>query len=138
MATVAKIVSRALRLLGVLDPNEALEAEDAETAIEALNDMCNRWEANGQAFGWSDVSNPSEEMPSPKELNSCIAYNLACELAAEYEVAPNVQIATIAGELSAALRRDNEVASPIKAILDVPTPTGARGAFRLNFPEGWN
>jgi hypothetical protein len=136
MTTVEKIVSRALRLIGVHDPGEPLEASDVITGIEALNAMIRRWEANGQSLGWSDVANPSQEMPSPPELDACIAFNLALEVAPEYDVMPSVMVGTRAGELLADLRRDNEVATPIEPILDVPmSSTG--GARRLGWPSDW-
>lgn len=136
MATVAAIVERSLRLIGVHDPGEPLEATDASTCIEALNAMCTRWEANGNAMGWSNVSNPSDEMPSPPELDSCIAYNLAIEIAPEYDASVTPLVAMRAAELMNDLRRDNEVATPIEPILDVPAPTSG-GAWRLGFPGNW-
>jgi hypothetical protein len=137
VATVGKIVSRALRLIGVLDPNEPLEAEDAETGIEALNAMVRRWEANGQALGWSDVSNPSEEMPSPPELDECIAFNLAVTVAPEYDASVSPMVAMRAAESMNDLRRDREVEMPIEPILDVPMPSTG-GAYRFGFPGNWN
>lgn len=138
MATVGKTIARALRLIGVLDPGEPLEASDVETCIEALNAMCTRWEANGQAFGWSDVSNPSQELPSAPEYDALLAFNLAIEVAPEYDASVSIQVAQRALDLLAELRRDNEVATPIEAILDVPTPTGIDGAWRFGFPGGWS
>lgn len=137
MASVAAIIARSLRLIGVHDPGEPLESTDVQTGIEALNAMCTRWEANGNAFGWSNVSNPSDEMPSPPELDSCIAFNLALELAPEYDVQPPIVVSTRAGELLSDLRRDVAVAMPIEPILDVPTPTGTGGAWRLGWPGTW-
>jgi hypothetical protein len=136
VATVAAIISRSLRLIGVHDPGEPLEASDVQTGIEALNAMCTRWEANGNPLGWSNVSNPSDEMPSPPELDSCIAYNLALELAPEYDIQPSIVVSSRAGELLADLRRDAAVEAPIEPILDVPMP-GHEGAFRLGFPDSW-
>jgi hypothetical protein len=137
MTTVAKVIGRALRLIGVHDPDEPLEASDVETCIEALNAMCTRWEANGQAFGWGNVSNPSEELPSAAEYDSCLAFNLAVEVATEYDAEVSLPVAVRAGQLYAELCRDVEVAMPIEQIVDVPTPSGIDGAWRLGFPGGW-
>lgn len=126
-----------MRLIGVLDPDEPLEASDVTTGMEALNAMVRRWEANGQSVGWSDVSNPSDELPSPPEVDSCIAYNLAIEIAPEYDASVPPLVAMRAAELMNDLRRDNEVATPIEPILDVPTPTGTQGAWRLGWPGNW-
>lgn len=137
MAKVAAIIARSLRLIGVHDPGEPLEATDAQTGIEALNAMCRRWEANGNAFGWSDVSNPSQDMPSPPELDECLAFNLALKLAPEYDATVPVGVAAQANDLLNDLRRDVAVATPIEPILDVPTPSGDGGAWRLGFPGSW-
>lgn len=137
MATVAAIIARSLRLIGVHDPGEPLEATDVTTGMEAMNAMCTRWEANGQSLGWSNVSNPSQEMPSPPELDECIAYNLACKIAPEYDASVPIGVATQANESLNELRRDNEVATPIQPILDVPTPSGTDGAWRLGWPGSW-
>jgi hypothetical protein len=137
VTTVAKIIARSLRLIGVHDPGEPLAADDVETGMEVLNAMCTRWEANGNAFGWRNVSNPSDEMPSPPELDACIAFNLALELAAEYDASVRQDVAARAAELLADLRRDVAVAAPIEPVLDVPTPSGVTGASRLGFPGDW-
>lgn len=136
MATVAAIIERSLRLIGVHDPGEPLEATDVSTGIEAMNAMCTRWEASGNTIGWSNVSNPSEEMPSPPELDECIAYNLALKLAPEYDATVPMAVAAQAGESLADLRRDVAVATPIEPILDVPIPT-VGGARRLGWPGDW-
>lgn len=137
MASVAAIVARSLRLIGQHDPGEPLEASDVSTGMEALNAMCRRWEANGNAFGWSDVSNPSDEMPSPPELDACIAFNLAMELAPEYDASVSPLVASRAAEYMNDLRRDCIVATPIEQLVDVPTPSSIDGASRLGFPGSW-
>lgn len=138
MATVGAIIARSLRLIGCLDPDEPLEASDAQTGIEAMNAMVRRWEANGQALGWSDVANPSETMPSAAEYDACIAFNLAIEISPEYPGAiPSAVVAGRAIELLDILRRDVEVATPIEPILSVPIPSGVNGAARLGFPGSW-
>ena len=136
MTTVAAIIARSLRLIGVHDPGEPLEPSDARTGMEAMNAMCTRWEANGQSLGWSNVSKPSQEMPSPPEVDECIAFNLALVLAPEYDASVPIGVATYANERMNDLRRDNEVATPIEPILDVPTP-GTGGAYRLGWPGSW-
>lgn len=138
MATVGAIISRSLRLIGCLDPDEPLEGADAQSGIEAMNAMVRRWEANGQALGWSDVANPSETMPSAPEYDACIAFNLAIELSPEYDATPSAVVAGRAIELLDILRRDNEVATPIEPILDVPIPNAVNGAWRLGFPGDWS
>lgn len=113
MPEVNRIVSRALRLLRVIDPNESPEAEQMEGAIEALNGMMRRWEANGLSLGWSDVSGPSDDVPAPDEALDAIVFNLATKLRPEYGVALESDVYINADQGLAALRRDVKVASPL-------------------------
>lgn len=113
MATAGDIVSRALRLLTVLDPHEAAEAEDFETGAAALNAMCARWEADGLALGWSPVRNPLDPLPSPPEAEEALAYNLAVRLRPEYNVDLKPDIVGIAREGLSALLRDRLVEMPL-------------------------
>lgn len=135
--TVLDLIGRSLRLLGVIDPIETPSAESAVTAIAALNAMCRRWEANGNAFGWRDVASAQDELPAPDELHACLAFNLAVELAPEYGAPIPAVVATRAVELLDDLRRDVIVAHPIEPILDVPTPQQVGGASRLGWPGSW-
>lgn len=43
MATANSIVTRSLRLIGVIQPGEALTAADEQTGLEALNGMMGSW-----------------------------------------------------------------------------------------------
>lgn len=113
MTTAATIVARALRLLRVIDPTEAPEAEDFDTARTALNGMMRRWEANGLALGWQDVENPADELPAPPEAEQAIAFNLALVLRAEYGVSLDPDVVQMASDGLAELRRDVLVANPL-------------------------
>ncbi|MGS0573456.1 packaged DNA stabilization gp4 family protein [Xanthomonas oryzae pv. oryzicola] len=113
MTTVAQIVARSLRLLRVVDSNEAPEAEDFETARIALNGMMRRWEANGLALGWQPVETPAETLPAPVEAEQAIAYNLALMLRPEYGANLEPDVVQTANDGLAELRRDMLVANPL-------------------------
>lgn len=113
MTTVAQIVARSLRLLRVVDSNEAPEAEDFETARIALNGMMQRWEANGLALGWQPVQTPAEEFPAPPEAEQAIAYNLALMLRPEYGANLEPDVVQTANDGLSELRRDMLVANPL-------------------------
>lgn len=113
MTTVVQLVSRSLRLLRVLDANEAAEAEDFATAVVALNAMCTRWEANGMALGWADVTAPDEEIPVPPEAEEAVVYNLALRLRAEYGVSLDQDVVSFARQGLAEIRRDRAVEMPL-------------------------
>lgn len=129
MATVAKVVARALRLIGVNDPSEDPSADDFETAMDAMNAMCTRWEADGLAIGWQNVSNPSDEMPSPAEADEPIVYQLAVRIAPEYGVMPSALVIGGATSFLNSLRRDRLVANPIYQCPNVPMAYAGRGGY---------
>jgi hypothetical protein len=113
MSQVNDIVRDALGHLRVLDANGVVKPLDMRDAIRALNVMMRRIEANGLALGWSDVSEPTDELPLPPEAEEAIGYNLAVRLRAKYgcEIEPDViQMASAGME---ALRRDRLVEMPL-------------------------
>lgn len=136
MSTVSDITRRALRLINAIDANEAPEAEDSDTAIMALNGMCRRWEANGMAMGWNDVSNPSDAMPSPPEADDAITYNLALRLAPEYQTQPSPAVIAFAAEGLRELQRDRLVEMPLTQTTDAPCGAGGRGRYDIR-TDSW-
>ena len=130
---VAQIINRSLRLLNVLDAAEAAEGEDAATAIEGLNALCTRWEANGLTLGWQNVSNPDDDLPAPDEAELALSYNLALLLAPEYETNAKPAVVDGAARFLADLRRDRMVTNPLKQVAQVPLATSrywyGRGSY---------
>lgn len=106
----------------MLDANESPEAVDTQTAIEALNALMVRWEADGVSLGWSAVASGSDTLPAPPEAEMPIAYNLAVVLRPEYgvQLAPDV-IAMARDGLSRLLA---DVHSVDYARLDLDLPQG--------------
>lgn len=113
MAKVGRIVTRALRLLRVVDATEAPEAEDMTTGIEALNDMMVRFEADGISLGWAAVTGPDEDIPIPHEAEEAVRFNLAVALRAEYGMPIDQDVFQRAADGLSALRRDVLVANPL-------------------------
>lgn len=126
MATVAKVVGRALRLIQVIDARQPVRASDMETAIEALNAMIRRWEADGISLGWMPNDNPSEEVLVPDEAVQAVAANLAIVLAPEYGVSVSAVVAQMAAAGMNDLMRDQAIATPIRPILSVPESSNYR------------
>lgn len=131
-----ELVARSLRLIQVIDARQPVKAADMATAIAALNGMLRRWEANTLALGWSQVENPSDELPLPDEATDAVAYNLALRLAPEYGVQPLPDVRLTAKDTLADLLRDQAVATPIQPILSVPAPATVIGSNDLN-GESW-
>lgn len=114
MATVSSVCSRALRLLGVQDAGEAIQASEFENASDALNAMLRRWEASGISMGWQPSDSPSDVLQVPDEALEAVVYQLAMRLAPEYEVQASQAIASAASGFLDQLRRDVAVANPIR------------------------
>lgn len=137
MTTVSKIVSRALRLIQVIDPSQTVKDQDMETGIEALNAMMQRLEANLLSLGWSPVASPSDTVPLPVEAEQAIAYALAVILAPEYGVSPLPAVTQMANNGMNDLLRDQAVATPIQPILDAPIPGGRRQGLNSLTGANW-
>lgn len=131
MATVLDIVSRSLRILGVLDVNQSVKAGDLASAIVALNGMMRRWEADGTALGWATVEAGTETLPAPDEAHDAIAYNLALRLRSEYRVSLDPDVVAFARDGLAALQRDRLVEMPIEQSLRLP----GRGGYNIYTDE---
>lgn len=127
MTTVAKLVARSLRLIQVIDPSQSVDDQDMETAIEALNAMMQRWEADLLSLGWSAVASPSDVLPIPVEAEQAVAYALAVILAPEYGITPLPAVTQLANNGLNDLLRDQAVATPIRPILDCPMPRNWNG-----------
>lgn len=130
---VSEFIARALRLIRVIDPNQPIKPRDMETAMSALNSMMALWESYPLALGWSDVSNPSDDVPlEPNAIEPAI-YNLAVRLSSEYGQAIDAVIARYAEEGLAVLRRQYAASNPLALEIDVPC-----GNARHGFIRWWN
>ena len=133
MARVADIVSRALRILRVVDAHSAPSAQEMTDGIVALNGMMRRWEANGLALGWSDVEGPDDQVPAPDEAHEAIVYNLALKMRPEYGAALEPDVVQHAADGHAALRRDVLTASPLQV-----TPRSPREGRYNIYTDSWD
>lgn len=122
MTTVATLVARSLRLIQVIDAVQPVKPQDMTAAIDAMNAMLRRWEANGIALGWQPVSSPSDTLPIPDEAEEAVAYGLAVRLGPEYGTEVSLIVGMGAEQFLNELRRDQAVATPIRPILSVPVP----------------
>jgi hypothetical protein len=86
MTTATQIVERALRLCRVLDASEAVEAGDSQDAIEALNNLGQRWLASGLLPAWTNATGPTFVLVTATSANEALAFGLALKIAPEYGV----------------------------------------------------
>ena len=120
MAKVEAIVGRALRLIGVVDPRQPVQPVDMQTGITAMNAMLRRWEADGAAMGWNDVSAADEDMPCPAEAEEAITSNLAVTLAPEYGEQASPVLLAMAMRGIRDMDRDSYTSSAKRLRLNLP------------------
>ena len=135
MTQVATIVRDALSHLRVIDRAAALTAIDAvamQDGIHALNLMMRRWEADGVALGWTDVSDPTETLPLPAEAEEAVGYNLAVRLRARFGVSISPDVVQLATDGLARLVADVQANTYVRVCYDdLPMGTGQRDG------DGW-
>lgn len=128
MATNLQTIERALRLLGVVDSEEELTGPRADDGLKALNEMLTRWEANNLTLGFSTQTSTAATLPVPDEALSAVAYNLAVELAPEYQVMPSQVVAGRAEATYRALLNDAFTVTPN----DMSHAPGGRSRWNIN------
>lgn len=131
MTTVAKLVRNALMRIRVIDAVQPVKPEDMSDAIEALNAMMARWEADGIALGWSPVSNPSDDVPIPDEAIEPVWYNLALRMRANYGGDIEADVAALAEDGLRRLQADVTSRDAARLNYDLPIAESARpyGSF---------
>lgn len=110
---VIDVVARSLRILRVVDAEAAPNVNQVKTAIDALNAMMARWEANGINVGWSNALTPDELLTAPDEAVEAICYNLAARMRSEFGVVMDPDVIALAADGLNLLRRDNAIAKPL-------------------------
>lgn len=110
---VSEAISSSLKLLGAVSNGQAPTAQDMTDSIRVLNQMMRRWEKNGLALGWNDVSRPSEDLPIQPDAEEAIIYNLALRLRPYWGVEISPDVVALAQQGLSELRRDRMVESPL-------------------------
>ena len=131
MATVDRMLKRALRLIRVIDAGDSTTSFDSSTAIDVLNEMMARWEEDGVSVGWVDVDEVSDTVAAPDSALRAIQYNWAVELAPEYDAEIPQSVGRGAAEGYADLQRDSIKSSIAPTDMShVPNATG--GGYDIN------
>lgn len=104
MTQVRDIVTRSMRLLGVLQSGENPSAEESEDGMAALNDMLNAWADQGVDLEFFEFTSINDTVPYPEDHMAALRYNLAIELAPEFGVEVSEAIAVRAKQYFDALQ----------------------------------
>ena len=103
MATARDLTARALRLSGYLPGGATASAEDAQSALDALNGMMHGLELEGVRLGHVDLT-LDDEPALPASHIEALTWMLAARLVTEFGLDARVDVATAAGEREIGLR----------------------------------
>lgn len=85
MTTATSAIESALRLIGVVAKDEAMDAQDAANGLLAMNQMMHGWKARGVDIGHFDYALETDIALDDMFIEDLI-YLLAVRLAGEYGV----------------------------------------------------
>ena len=88
MTTMADIVTRAHRKLGVIGRGDPLQAEEAREGIDALNAMMHAWKLRGVDIEHSDLALTADFPLAPEYVEGTI-YLLAARLSPDFAIPPS-------------------------------------------------
>lgn len=94
--TALEMVTRALRLSGVIDEIQDPSAEQGADGLTTLNEMLGQWDRDGIKLGWQVVSALSDTLPLEFQDRRAVRFNLAVEIAGEYGIDPMPRVALVA------------------------------------------
>lgn len=106
MTQVAELIRDALGHLGVIDADAPVPEIDMRDGIRALNQMMQRWAADGFVLDWEDVAEPTETLPLPARAEEAAALYLAMRLRSKYRVELPADMIAAAGATLLSLWHD--------------------------------
>jgi len=127
MATVAQVTKAALQNILVQDSEAPLEPDEFQDTIFAMNNMVLAWDAQGIKLGYTIVSNLGDNVTVPLGALRGLIYNLAIEMAGQFnaQVAPGV--ANAASEGMKAIRKLGQTIVPSAYPGTLPIGSGNEG-----------
>lgn len=101
--TAIELITRAYRLVNIIDENAAPSAEQGADGLASLNEMLAMWDRDGIRLGWTMVADQSDTVPLDVQDIRAVRFNLAVELAGEFGIDASPRVQQIANETYAAL-----------------------------------
>ena len=106
MTTARTLITRSLRTLGVLHSGETPSAEEANDALDSLNEMLGAWIHDGLDIEFVTIASLNTVIPYPPDHESAFRYNLAVQMAPDYGIAVTPVIAAMAQQGYDRMRRE--------------------------------
>lgn len=123
--TNAELITRSLRLIGVLSEVENASAEQGNQGIEVLNDMLAAWERDEINLGYYAQNDLTAETPIPDHAKAAVRYFLAFALAPEYGKTVSAEMYAAGDGFYSRLIKDSVLENMRQATLDhLPTGEG--------------
>ena len=82
--TFNDLLSRSLREIGVIRPNQTPTATQLQQALPTVNSLFEDWEADGIELGWYPLSAGTDVLPIETKDERMVIYNVAVELAGQF------------------------------------------------------
>jgi hypothetical protein len=105
MATANEVVSRSLRLLGVIASGETIEASVGADALTVLNGMLAEWHGSGIGLPDYSVASLADTLTMDAADQEAVAYQLGLRIAPEYGLTPPPAMVAIAAQAMFRLRQ---------------------------------
>lgn len=116
MTTAAQIVDGAAEEIGIKTAEIALEAADAQSIFNRMNDMLSEWADLGLTPGFNEVSNLTDTVEIDRNAVSAAKYNLGIRCAPSFQAIVTPALAELARATKEALETSTayigEVAYP--------------------------
>jgi hypothetical protein len=133
MTIALVLVSSAFSRAGIIAAEVTLSAQQSAKGLELLNDLLGQWNAEGTLEGVPPVMNLTDDLQEDRHVTRAIKWNLAIEVAGEYEF--DVTQVMAAGATSSL----NSLISIEMDLSDVDFPdTLPKGAGNAYHGDGWD
>ena len=93
MSTAEDVVSDILQEITVQSPEQELPAVDFQTVVRYMNRFMASLDAMGTKLGYTNVSNPSDQITIPAGAEEGLIFNMALKVATTYDIAVSGDLA---------------------------------------------
>jgi P22 tail accessory factor len=131
--TCIEMLTDAYRAANIIDESETPSAEMGATGIRVLNQMLGEWDEDGIKLGWQVVAAQSDTLPIRYQDERAVKYNLAVELAGEFEIDVLPRVQRIADRTYGRLAKAHRL--KVESSLEL-LPNEAAGPFTGSINDG--
>lgn len=130
MATMRDIIDRAARKVRIAGSGEALDAEIAADALDALNGMLHEWALRGVDIGHFDLSF-NDPFPLDDRFRDGVTYMLAERMSPDYNRPRTFDADDFFRAIQAAFMTIDTVSMPL-ALTEVPSKQSRDGSLSFD------